>query len=202
MSIPRAGDPPPAASLEARSARRPSIGIMGGSACDEAAYERARRVGALVARAGFVLLCGGGTGVMEAAARGAREEGGTTVGILPGRDAVESPPNPYIDIPLYTGIHYARNLLNVLSSDVVVAVAGGLGTLSEIALALRCDRPVVLLDSWRFDAAGFEPPGHLYHAADPEAVLDRVRALLAAGESGRRDSRPAGQVVAGGAATD
>jgi len=151
---------------------------MGGSDCDEAAYELARRVGALLARAGYHLLCGGGSGVMEAAARGAREEGGLTIGILPGRDAAETPPNPYIDIPLFTGIHYARNLVNVLSSDVVVAIDGGLGTLSEIALALRCGRPVVMLGSWEFRIAGFEDPPHLHRVESPEALLDRVRAIL------------------------
>ena len=159
--------------------RRPIIGVMGSSACDAATYAKAQRLGELLAQAGYVVLCGGGTGVMEAVARGARAQGGTTIGILPGRDSSESPPNPYIELPLFTGIFYARNLMNVLSSDVVVAVAGGLGTLSEIALALQCDKPVVRLGSWDFQIAGFERPAHLHEAGTPEEALERVRALLA-----------------------
>lgn len=183
MATERRGSAPDRPGEEAsRRTRRPIVGVMGGSRCDEAAYERARRVGALLAGAGCHLLCGGGTGVMEAAARGAREAGGLTIGILPGRDAAETPPNPYIDIPIYSGIHYARNLTNVLSSDVVVAIAGGFGTLSEIALALRCGRPVVLLGSWDFSIAGFEDPPHLHRAESPEDLLARVEAIL--------DSRP------------
>jgi len=163
------------------SDRRVIIGVMGAAACDDATYARARRLGALLAEAGYTLLCGGGSGVMEAAARGAKERGGLTIGIMPGRDAREFPPNPYIDLPIFTGIYYARNLANVLSSEVVVAVAGGLGTLSEIALALKCGRPVVSLDSWQFDIAGFERPEHFYAVATPEEALARVRALLASG---------------------
>jgi uncharacterized protein (TIGR00725 family) len=162
-------------------ARRAIVGVMGSSVCDTATYARAQRLGELLAQAGYVVLCGGGTGVMEAVARGARAQGGTTIGILPGRSAAESPPNPYIDLPLFTGIFYARNLMNVLSSDVVIAVAGGLGTLSEIALALKCGKPVVRLASWEFQIAGFERPEHLYEADTPEGAVERARALLAGG---------------------
>jgi hypothetical protein len=163
---------------------------MGASRCDSATYERARRVGALLAGAGCHLLCGGGGGVMEGAARGAREAGGLTLGILPGRDAVETPPNPYIDVALFSGIHYARNLMNVLSSDVVVAIAGGYGTLSEIALALRCDRPLVLLGSWEFRIAGCEDPPHLHRAESPEDAVARVREILS-GQPRAGTSQPA-----------
>jgi len=171
----------------AGAARRPVVGVMGGRECDADTYERARELGRRLAEADYVLLCGGGSGVMEAAARGAREAGGLTIGVLPGDDADQSPPNPYLDVALFTGIGYARNLCNVLSSDVVVAVAGGLGTLSEIALGLKCGRPVVLLDSWAFAAPGFHAPGHLYQAPDPEAAVARVRALLAAAREGGGD---------------
>jgi uncharacterized protein (TIGR00725 family) len=162
-------------------ARRSIIGVMGSSICDATTYAKAQRLGELLAQAGYVVLCGGGTGVMEAVARGARAQGGTTIGILPGRSATESPPNPHIELPLFTGIFYARNLMNVLSSDVVIAVAGGLGTLSEIALALKCGKPVVRLGSWDFQIAGFERPAHLHDADTPEGAVERVRALLAAG---------------------
>ena len=126
------------------------IGIMGPAACTEATAKKAEQLGRLIARAGYTLLCGGRTGVMEAAARGAHEAGGLTLGILPGRDAIESPPNPYIEIPIYTGMSHARNLINVLTAQVVVAVGGAYGTLSEIALAHKCGKPVILLDSWEY----------------------------------------------------
>ncbi len=158
--------------------RRAIIGVMGSATCTAQAYEQARQLGRLLAEAGYVLLCGGGTGVMEGVARGAAEAGGLTLGIMPGRNAAESPPNPYIQIPLYTGISYARNYANVLSSDVVVAVAGGLGTLSEIALGLKCGKPVVLLDSWEFAIPGFTPPPSLSRAASPREALAQVRRLL------------------------
>lgn len=124
------------------------IGVMGGSSCTPEEYELARAVGRLVAGRGFVLLCGGGSGVMEAAAAGAKEAGGLTVGILPGSDASESPANAHIDIALFTGLSDARNAVNVKSSEAVIAIGGGHGTLSEIALALRNGRPVIALRTW------------------------------------------------------
>jgi hypothetical protein len=164
--------------------RRPVIGVMGAAACDAATYATARELGRRLGAAGFVLLCGGGTGVMEAAARGAAEAGGLTIGILPGRDAEESPPNPYIQVPLFTGMAYARNWVNVVASDVLVAVAGELGTLSEIALGLKAGKPVLLLQSWQFEIPGFTPPANLHRVATPEEALARIRALLPSGADG------------------
>lgn len=131
-------------------ARRLVVGVMGAGDCDEATAALAEEVGRLVAEAGAVLLCGGRGGVMEAAARGARRAGGLTIGVLPGRDANESPPNPHVDVALYTGMGDGRNWINACSSDAVIAISGGYGTLSEVALALKLGRPVVLLKSWRF----------------------------------------------------
>lgn len=125
---------------------RPRIGVMGPSTCPARTVELAYRVGKLIARAGGVLICGGGPGAMEAAARGAREEGGITVGILPGPSA--SAANPYVDIPIVTDLGNARNVINVLTSQVVIAVGGASGTLSEIALALKCGTPVIGLETW------------------------------------------------------
>jgi len=169
-----------------RGLRRPVIGVMGAASCDAETYALARELGRQLGAAGFVLLCGGGTGVMEAAARGATEAGGLTIGILPGRDALESPPNPYIQVPLFTGISYARNWVNVVASDALVAVAGELGTLSEIALGLKCGKPVVLLQSWQFEIAGFVPPSNLHRVTTPEEALARIRALLPGGAEPRR----------------
>lgn len=120
------------------------IGIMGGSSCTKEEYAIAYEVGKLVAKEGFALLCGGGGGVMEAAAKGAFEEGGLTIGILPGSNREESPPNPYIEVAIYTGMSDGRNSINVKTSDLIIAIGGGFGTLSEIALALKNKKPTIL----------------------------------------------------------
>jgi uncharacterized protein (TIGR00725 family) len=96
-----------------------------------------------------VVVCGGLGGVMEAACRGAREAGGLTVGILPGLD--RSAANPYVEVALPTGLGEGRNLLVVRAADALIAVGGGYGTLSEIALALKAGKPVVGLGSWEIE---------------------------------------------------
>ena len=118
---------------------------MVASACDEATAELGWAVGRGIADRGAVLLCGGRGGVMEAAARGAREAGGLVVGVLPGRSDVESPPNPFVEVALFTGLGEGRNYVNACASDVLIAIGGGWGTLSEIALARKLGRPVVVL---------------------------------------------------------
>jgi uncharacterized protein (TIGR00725 family) len=133
------------------------IGVMGPAACDPQIADIARAVGRGIAERGGVLLCGGRGGVMEAAAQGAREVGGLTIGILPGINQHESPPNPNIDIALFTGLGEARNWVNVCASDAVIGIGGGFGTLSEIALALKAQKPVVLIGSWRLEIEGVVP---------------------------------------------
>lgn len=91
---------------------------------------------------------------MHAAAKGARSEGGVTVGVLPGNGPADSPPNEQIEIPLFTGMGQARNVILALSADAMIAIGGEWGTLSEIALAMKHHRPVVLLDSWRLGHPG------------------------------------------------
>jgi uncharacterized protein (TIGR00725 family) len=113
-----------------------------------------------------VLVCGGLGGVMEAACRGARRGGGTTVGVLPGLDRRAA--NPHVDIALSTGLGEARNALVVRAVDAVVAVGGGYGTLSEIALALKGGKPVVGLDTWEIE--GVEA------ASDPERAVETALA--------------------------
>ncbi len=105
-------------------------------------------MGELLAQAGAVLLCGGLQGAMEAAAEGASRAGGLTVGFLPGDDP--SSASPWIRVPVATGLGEGRNLLLVRAAAAVIAVGGSLGTLSEIALALRLGRPVAGLDTWSF----------------------------------------------------
>lgn len=133
------------------------IGVMGAAQCDEQTYEMARQVGSLIAQRGAVLLCGGRGGVMEAAARGAKEAGGLTIGVMPGMNARETPPNPYIDVAIFTGLRDGRNWINVCASDAIIAISGGYGTLSEIALALKIGKPVVLLRSWELPPRDFAP---------------------------------------------
>jgi uncharacterized protein (TIGR00725 family) len=121
----------------------------------------AAEVGRLVAERGAVLVCGGLGGVMEAACRGAKQAGGMTVGILPGTDRADA--NPYVDIALPTGLGEARNALVVRAADVLIAVGGGYGTLSEIALALKAGKRVIGLDTWEIE--GVSP------ADGPEAAV-------------------------------
>jgi len=114
-------------------------------------YKVAVEVGRLIARKGYALICGGMLGVMEGACRGAKEEGGLTVGILPGYDWSS---NPYVDIKIPTGLGHGRNVIVAASSPVVVAVGGSYGTLSEIAFALKLKRKVIGYSSW--DVKGIE----------------------------------------------
>ncbi|MFH1833442.1 MAG: TIGR00725 family protein [bacterium] len=131
-------------------------------------------VGRRVAREGATLVCGGLGGVMEAAARGAQEAGGTTIGILPGHDRADA--NPYIDHAITTGIGHARNLAVVSSGDAVIAVGGSFGTLSEIGLAAKLGRPVIILAGWRL--SNDEATQGVSHAGTPaEAVALALAAL-------------------------
>ncbi len=149
---------------------RPRIGVMGPSACSPRVYGLAREVGNGIARRGGLLICGGGSGVMEAAAKGAKEAGGVTVGILPGDRADLA--NAYIDIPVVTGLGNARNAINALTSQVIIAVHGAYGTLSEIALALKCGTPVIGLETWTFSPPSGESPPTILNAESPEQAVE------------------------------
>jgi uncharacterized protein (TIGR00725 family) len=122
------------------------ISVIGAGSCDKETYGIAEAVGRLIAQKGAILVTGGLGGVMEAASRGAKGAGGTTVGILPGFDKEDA--NPFIDIPLITGLSHARNIIVVRSADAVIAVAGEYGTLSEIAIALKLGKPVAGIRTW------------------------------------------------------
>lgn len=126
--------------------RRPQIGVLGASACDAETARLAYEVGAEIARRGAVLLCGGLGGVMEAASRGAREQGGLAVGILPGASPADA--NPFVNLTIVTDMGHARNVILVRSCDAVIAVSGGYGTLSEIAIARKTGIPCIGLRSW------------------------------------------------------
>ncbi len=108
----------------------------------------AEEVGRELAKNGAVLVCGGLGGVMEAACRGACSEGGLTIGILPGDDAKSA--NPHVQIPIATGIGYARNAIIVKTAQAIIAVGGGYGTLTEIGYALDNKKPIIGLKTWKF----------------------------------------------------
>jgi uncharacterized protein (TIGR00725 family) len=124
---------------------RLQIAVVGGGACTRQDADAAEEVGRLLARRGCTLVCGGLGGVMEAAARGARAEGGTTIGILPGEEHADA--NPWIEHVVVTGVGHARNLAVAASGHALIAVGGEWGTASEVALARRLGRPVVIVGS-------------------------------------------------------
>ncbi len=148
---------------------------MGPGSCSPDVYALARKVGFLLARKGAILICGGHGGVMEAAARGAREGGGIAIGILSGDNPAEA--NPNIDIPIVTGLGNARNNINVLTSQAIIAISGSYGTLSEIALALKCGTPVVGLKTWESISPGGETLP-VIAAQTAEEAVDAAIALI------------------------
>jgi uncharacterized protein (TIGR00725 family) len=125
---------------------RPYVAVVGSGTATGHLYEKAREVGRLVAETGGNVVCGGLSGVMEASARGTTEAGGVAIGILPDEDRTRQ--NPYLTYSVATGAGQARNLAVVCSGDVVIAVGGEYGTLSEIGLARKVGRPVVVLEGW------------------------------------------------------
>lgn len=122
------------------------ISLIGPSDATPAVLRAAEEAGACIAGAGAILVTGGGVGAMEAACRGARAAGGLTVGLLAGSSRREG--NPYLDVAIPTGMGEMRNTLVVRAADAVLAVGGGFGTLSEVALALKLGKPLVGVDSW------------------------------------------------------
>lgn len=124
------------------------IGVIGGENPQENILKLAYETGKEIARNNGTLICGGLSGIMEYACKGAKEEMGLTIGILPGISEADS--NPYIDIPIVTGIGYARNMIVVLSSDALIAIDGSYGTLSEIAYGLQFKKPIIGLSTWNF----------------------------------------------------
>lgn len=141
---------------------RRRIGVVGGARADIASLEAAGRVGRLIAGAGAVLVCGGLGGVMEAASRGTREANGLAVGILPG--TAPSGANKFVDLPIATGLGTTRNSLVALNADVLIAIDGKYGTLSEIAFGIIYGKKVIGLGTW--DIKGVVP------ARTPEEAVE------------------------------
>jgi uncharacterized protein (TIGR00725 family) len=154
------------------------IGVMGGGSATTADLQAAYDLGAQIAEQGWTLLNGGrNAGIMAASAKGASEKGGVTIGILP--DAEPSASAPHIQIPICTGMGSARNMINVLSSDVVVACPGGTGTISEIALALKHGKTVITMG---FPTGELFTPhrnqGRLIEVRTPDDVIQKIKNIL------------------------
>ena len=152
----------------------PLIAVIGGGACSALEAAWAESVGCQLAQAGASLICGGRGGVMEAACRGAHNQGGVTIGILPGVSAAEA--NPYVTIPIVSGLGEARNTIIIRSAQAVIAIGGGYGTLNEIAFALCLGVPVVCQSSWTLTRPdGTAAP--LRHAATPQEAVQLALSL-------------------------
>ncbi len=147
---------------------RTIVAVIGGREVAPELLSAAEEVGRLIAEQGWVLISGGLGGVMEAASRGAANAGGTVVGILPQGDGHIA--NEFVQIPIATGMGYARNAVIAHSAEVLIAIGGSYGTLSEIAMALNLGRPVIGIHTW-------EIPG-VYAVADPAAAIEACKARL------------------------
>lgn len=162
-----------------------AIAVVGAGRADPETEAVAEEVGACVARAGALLVTGGLGGVMAAASRGAKDAGGTILGLLPGDRRDDA--NPWVTIAVPTGLGELRNWLVVRAADALVAVGGGPGTLSELALALKLGRPVVGLGTWRLERPGGGPERDVHEASDPDrAVALAVRLAAGHGDAARR----------------
>ena len=140
------------------------VSVIGGEQCSEEIYNMAIEVGRRIAKLGAVLVTGGRKGVMEAASKGAKMENGVTIGILPSVDRQEG--NEYLDYKIVTGLGYARNVLVVLNGDIVIAIDGHYGTLSEIAFALEYGKPVLGLRSWNVGIKNFNNVDELFEEVE------------------------------------
>ncbi len=157
------------------------ISVIGSSSAKPEHVALAEAVGRELARRNVMVACGGMTGVMEAVCRGAKAEGGATIGILPGRRG--STFNSYVDIPIYTTLGYARNIIVVHTGQACIAVGGAFGTLSEIAYAMDAGIPVIGLSTWSLSVKGDGDPvaEGIIPASDPADAVDKALAAASAG---------------------
>jgi uncharacterized protein (TIGR00725 family) len=154
------------------------VAVCGPDPCSQEVGEQAEEIGRLLARGGAVVVCGGLGGVMEAASRGASDEGGTVIGILPRLDRNEG--NPYLTVAIPTGMGEMRNALIVRAADAVIAIAGEFGTLSEIAFALKTDVPVVGLGTWQLSKEGRPIDDPIVRVATPQEAVEEALRLAEA----------------------
>ncbi len=148
------------------------IAVVGDSSCPPEETKVAETVGELLAQRGAIVICGGLGGVMAAACRGAKSKGGLAIGVLPGEDA--SMANPWVGIPIVTGVGYARNMAVVKSAQAVIAIGGNYGTLSEIAYALKSNIPVIGLNTWSLSRNGREDNPIIRANSAQEAVRKAI----------------------------
>ncbi len=144
------------------------ISVIGGRKVEKSLLKQAESVGRLLAKEDAILICGGLGGVMEAVSRGMKSEGGLTIGILP-QDHREKA-NPFVDIPIATGLGIGRNAIIARAADAVIAVGGEYGTLSEIAFALQMGKPVVGISTWNIKG--------VISAQDAEEAVNKVYEIL------------------------
>ena len=149
------------------------IAVIGGRQCSSQEDRLAEEVGRELAKQGAILVCGGLGGVMEAACRGASSEGGVTIGILPGESRQAA--NPYVQLPIVTGIGFARNVVVVRSAQAIIAIDGGYGTLSEISYALQSGIPVIGLNTWSLSKDGQQDNSIILAQNPAEAVGKALR---------------------------
>ncbi len=152
------------------------IAVIGGSQCSKKEARLAEEVGRELARRGAILVCGGLGGIMKAACKGASSGGGTTIGILPGESRQTA--NPYVQIPIVTGLGEARNVIVVKSVQAVIAVGGSYGTLSEISHALKNGVPVIGLNTWSLARNGRQDKS-IIPAQSPVEAVDKALNLAA-----------------------
>lgn len=152
------------------------IAVIGGAECSPQEAQLAEEVGREIARQDAILVCGGLGGIMEAACKGASAEGGMTIGVIPGNNRREA--NPYVQIPIVTNMGEARNVIVVKSAQVVIAVDGGYGTLSEIGYALRSGIPVIGLNTWALAING-RPDISIIPARDAVEAVHKALDLIA-----------------------
>jgi len=151
------------------------IAVIGGSQASRKEIRLAEEVGSELAKKGAILVCGGLGGVMEAACRGASSEGGVTIGILPGENRREA--NSYVQIPIVTGMGYARNVAVVKSAQAVIAIGGSYGTLSEIGHALQSGIPVIGLETWSLSKNG-KLDSSIIPAENPAEAVEKALELI------------------------
>ena len=150
--------------------RRKIIAVIGGSEVDQKDLKIAEEVGSLIAKKGAILITGGMGGVMEAASKGAKQADGLVIGILPTVDRESA--NPYVDIPIITGLGEARNIIIARTCDCAIAISGKYGTLSEITYCMMFNKPVIGIHTWKIDAP------IIYVESAREAIDRAFKAIL------------------------
>lgn len=154
------------------------VGVIGSSTASQDLTAIAEQVGEEIAKSGAAVVCGGLTGVMEAVCKGARRSGGLTIGIIPSDDKKDA--NPYVQIPIVTGMGVGRNVMLVKTADVLIAVGGEFGTLSEIAHALNLGKKVVGLRTWNLEKAHTKPIPNLIEAKGPKDAVEKALKAISA----------------------